>query len=145
VSDINPTDYRDWIGESVGAGTGEDFAAGFGGGGVSRAFTCSRLSRVTIPLRRYQNPSAVSQASSALTVLPSASRITTGPRLFPASKLVAIGPVLSATRAGSALTAGIGVGVALGEGEGEGDGVALTDGARTKGGGGEIICGVKGC
>ena len=74
------------------------------------------------------------------------SRIVTGPRLFPASKLVAIGPVLSATRAGSALTAGVGVGVALGDGDGdgEGEGGALTVGAVIKGGGGEIICWVKG-
>jgi hypothetical protein len=69
--------------------------------------------------------------------------MTTGPRLFPASKLVAIGPVLSATRAGSALTAGVGVGD--GEGEGDGEGGASTAGARIKGGGGEIICWVKGC
>ena len=146
---MNQTAYRDWIGESVGAGIGEGLAAGFGGGGVSSAFTWSRLSSVTIPLRRYQNPSAVSHASSALIVVPSMSRMTTGPRLLPASKLVATGPVLSATRAGSALTAGDGdgVGVAVGEGDGEGAGVgvALTAGAEIKGGGGEIICWVKGC
>lgn len=98
--ELSQADYRDCTGESVGAGIGELF----GVGGVSSAFTWSRLSRVTIPLRRYQNPSEVSQASSALIVVPSVSRIVTGPRLFPAPRFVATGPVLSATRAGSALT-----------------------------------------
>ena len=71
----------------------------------------------------------------------------TGPRLFPASRFVATGPVLSATRAGSALTAGVGVAVGDGDGvgEGEGEGAAMTGGAEIKGGGGEIVCGLKGC
>ena len=67
--------------------------------------------------------------------------------MFPASRFVTfvpIGPVLSATRASSALTDGVGVGVAVGDGEGVGVGVALTVGAETNGGGGEIICWVKG-
>ena len=100
--------------------------------GFSSAFTWSRLRRVTKPLRRYQIPSAVSHTSSALIDDPSVSLIVTGPRLFAASTFVATGPVLRATRTGSALT--VGVGVTLGEGDGEGDGegvgVAVGDEVR---------------
>lgn len=108
--------------------------------GLSIAFTWSRFSRVTRPRRRYQIPSPVSHASSALIVVPSVSRIVTGPR-FAASALVDTGFLLSSTRAGSALTFGVGVGVGLGEGDGEGD--TLADGDAIKGGGGEITCCVK--
>ena len=110
--------------------------------GFSSAFTWSRLSRVTKPLRRYQIPSSVSHTSSALIALPSVSRIVTGPRLFAASAVAAIGPVLSATRAGSALTGGVGVGVGVGLGDGDGEGVGVADDDESKGGGGETTCGV---
>ncbi len=122
---------------------GEAIGDGLGGGGVSSAFTWSRLRRVTNPLRRYHIPSAVSQTSSALIVVPSVSRIVIGPRLFAASTFVATGPVLSATRTGSALTVGVGVGVGLGEGDG--DGLGRTDGVGSNGGGGETTCWVKAC
>jgi len=85
-------------------------------------------------------PSPVSHTSSALIALPSVSRIVTGPRLFVASTFVATGPVLSATRAGSALTVGVGVTLGEGDGEGDGEGVGLTDGDESKGGGGETTC-----
>ena len=89
-----------------------------------------------MPRRRYQIPSPVSHASSALIEVPSLSRIFTGPRFAP-SALVPIGLVLSATCVGCALTAGVGVGVAVGEGDGEG--VAVGDGDEdNSGGGGDI-------
>ena len=106
--------------------------------GLSSAFTWSRFNSVTMPRRRYQIPSPVSHTSSALIEVPSVRRIVTGPRLFATSTFVATGPVLSGTRAGSALTGGVGVGV--GVTEGDGDGVALADGEGIKGGGGETTC-----
>ena len=135
---VKPT-YREGTGEGVGEGVGV-------GGGFSSALTWSRFRSVTRPRRRYQIPSPVSHTSSALILVPSVSRMLTGPRLFPASIVVATGPVLSATRADSVLTAGFGVGVGLGEGDGDGDGVGvgLTDGEVSKGGGGETTCCVKG-
>ena len=63
--------------------------------------------------------------------------------MFAASRFVATGPVLSATRAGSALTVGVGVGVGLGLGDGDGEAVGVADGAVSKGGGGETTCGVR--
>jgi len=103
-----------------------DVAKGDGSGVAlvtcSIAFTFFGFKKVTMPLRRYQIPSLVSQAVSASMLAPSVSRMITGPRLSFPSPPVEIGLELNSTRAASAR--GEAEGVALGEADGSGVGLA---------------------
>ena len=84
-----------------------------------------------MPRLRYQIPSPVCQASSASILLPSVSRIVTGPTLVFPSAAVEIGLELNSIRSGLKFVEG--VGVALGEGDGSTDGLALATDERCEG------------
>jgi hypothetical protein len=94
---------RDDVGVGAGeAGTGEAGAGEAFSTALSIAFTSLRSRRVTMPRRRYQLPSPVSQTSSASTLVPSVRRIVTGARPALGSPLVDTSPGFRGTRAGSA-------------------------------------------
>ena len=124
--------------DAVGDEAVGDEAVGDDAGGVRTIdATWSRSSSVTRPLRRYQIPSPVSQTSSASTLVPLVSRMTTAPPFGLSSAPVDTGLELRTARAASALAEGEGVPVGEGDASGEGETLANATGcAVIKRGGG---------
>lgn len=114
-------------GDVLGEVTG--VAVGDGAGVRTIDATWLRSSSVTRPLRRYQIPSPVSHTSSASTLVPLVSRMTTVPPFNLSSAPVETGLELSTARAASVCAEGDGV--ALGEGDASGDGDTLVKGEGT--------------